>query len=713
MRKQSSICLFLLLGIFVISEMAFAGGDFKSKIQGKINSSRNIQYNLDSLGSQSIVQEAGWAQGQYEPYYTQPGKKQVSVQDVNQFVAPGQMANVPALAAAREKDDTAASPIVSSYAVYKTDYKAEIEEDVVTVKGSVTFEVFRKGWAKIPLMRTDVGLIDASVNRGISFVTMQGGRYYLMIDRPGRYNLDVEFLIKAKRERENGPGNFNLEVIPAPISQFEMVMPEDEVEIFIEPSIKTELKRESKKTVAWAVMPNTNTISVRWTKALPKETIVPVKLEPKVYADTTTYAAIGEGVIRCQSQITYSILQSEVPTFRIGVPDDVTVLGVQGNDLRDWKTSQDKGIQYVDVYLNFGVKGNYVLSLNYERKIAEGASVVEIPWVRTTGVEREKGYFGIAAATNVELAVNKSDKVHLIDVRELPTNIWSSTNSPILLAFKYLNHPFNISIDVTKHEELPVLVAAIDSVQFITLQTDEGKSLTKAVYQVRNNVKQFLRLDLPKGATIWSVFVAGKPVKPAKDNKNDSVLIPLEKSQLSGENLAQFPVEIVYLDKTTKMKFLGSLKLHLPKTDLPISSLSWMVYLPMEYGYFNFGGDVKESRLPFERSRFSGVAKMREMADSMSRTQLGMEQKGTWGGDEYSDKSEQGVRGVLPIKIEVPEEGRLFSFSKLLVTEKESPWLSVWFIYGVKQVQGFIRFIVFCFVLFVVYRIIRRMFRKK
>ncbi|MFZ2357614.1 MAG: hypothetical protein WAW67_07350, partial [Candidatus Omnitrophota bacterium] len=569
------------------------------------------------------------------------------------------------------------------------DYKAEMEEGVITVKGNILFEVFRKGWTQIPLVRSNVGLIDAIINRGASFVTMQDGKYYLMIDKPGRYNLDMEFLIKANRERENGPGNFSFEVIPAPISQFEFIMPEENVEIFVDPSIKLELKREPKRTIAWAVMPNTNIISVRWTKALPKETITPVKLEPKIYVDTTTYVAIGEGVVRSTTNFSYSILQSEVPNFRIAFPEDISILDVRGNDLRDWKTTADKGVQYLDVYLNFGVKGNYILNVSYERKIGEGSIVVQVPVVQATGVEREKGYFGIAAATNVELAVNKSEHVTPIDVKELPSSIWGSTTNPILLAFKYLKHPVNIQIDVTKHEELPVLVAAVDSASYITLQTDEGKNLTKAIYQLRNNVKQFIRLILPRNAVLWSVFVAGKPVKPAKD-KNGTILIPLEKSQLSGTNLAQFPVEIVYLDKTSKMVFLGNISLKLPKIDIPISILDWSVYLPRDFSYFFFGGDIKPARGHSQRAWVGSLSN--EMAEDSSR-RISPQVAQTMSFNEEIESSR--VKGVLPIKIDIPQQGQLFNFNKLLVTENESPNLSAWFVYAFKFLHGWFWLFVF------------------
>lgn len=705
------LCFIAGLFIFVSPLILIAGGgDFQQRIKDKINTRKNIQFNLDNLD-----QKQGWEEGNKPANYL--GQQEISQQESLEINAQIPIEEKRERRVSREMSP--APSIFSSYAIYKTDYRAEIEDNVATIKGNVTFEVFKKGLTQLPLVKSNVGLIDVSINKGASFVTMQSGKYYLIIDKPGKYTLDIEFLIKAARERENGPGSFSFEVLPAPISQFEFMMPESGVEIFVEPSIKLEVKREPKKTIAWAVMPNTDNITVRWTKALPKEEIAPVKLEPKIYADTATYASVGEGLIRCQTALTYSILQSEVSNLRIVLPEDTSVLEVQGRDLRDWKVSNKDGQQYLDIYLNFGVKGNYNLNLSYERKIGEGSGVAEVPWVRALGAEREKGFFGLAAATNVELAVNKFEHANLIDVKELPSSIWANTANPILLAFKYLSHPFSVSVEVTRHEELPVLVAAIDSADYITLETDEGKSLTKAVYQIRNNVKQFIRVVLPsKNASLWSVFVAAKPVKPAKD-KNGNILIPLEKSQMRGESLTQFPVEIVYLDQLSKMGPVGRLRLNLPQVDIPISNLAWSVYLPLDYGYFNFDGDVKRLR---RMPAAWGLAGALESSVKASRTAiLG---KGDYdsvqqyapqqsAGNFYNEMQSAQMKGVLPIKIDIPRQGKLYYFSKLLVTEKESPWFSVIFVTVFKQFHGLFWFLVWMVIFIFLGIFIKRKIKRK
>ena len=196
---------------------------------------------------------------------------------------------------------------------------------------------------------------------------------------------------------------------------------------------------------------------------------------------------------------------------------------------------------------------------------------------------------------------------------------------------------------------------------------------------MRINVKQYLRFTLPKGATLWSVFVAGKPVKPAKD-KNGSVLVPLEKSQLQGESLTRFPVELVYLDEGSKMQMMGQLRMDLPRTDIPVSAMHWNVYFPNDYTYFKFGGNVKETK-----ERFMSIVPLDSVQRAVSKSMEQADQIGTQFRSQsttqlepyYSDQS--AATGKLPIKIDVPQQGRHLRFSKLLVIEKESPWLSLYY----------------------------------
>lgn len=579
-------------------------------------------------------------------------------------------------------------PFIGEYAIYQSEYETEIEEEIAFIKARVNFEVFKKSnRVRIPLVDSNIGLKEVSLNNKPAFIIRDNNQYYLIIDKPGVYKLYLEFFVKVDREREHGPGNVSFKVLPSPIAILDVVMQEKEVEIFVEPSIKVETEKLAKKTLATVILPFTPMVTVRWSPALPKEDIPQVIMEPKMFVDTTTLVSIGDGVARCSTDLHYSILQSEVSTLRISFPEDVGILNVAGDQIRDWKVKTDQGLQTLDIYLNYGVKGEYSLNVSYEKNIGQGSVTADLPVINVVGVERQRGFAGIEALTNIELAFNKLSGASTVDVKELPQNLWSRAKNPLLLAFKYLDAPYQTVIDVTKHEEVAVLVAAIDSANYVTLFTEEGKVLTKAIYQMRNNVKQFVRLTLPEEADLWSCFVSGKPVKPAKD-KDGRILIPLEKSQVMGEALNQFPVEIVYLTIDSKLRRMSRLKMNLPKLDIPQNELFWSVYLPDKYHYYKFDGDVKPLKRTFHPitagfDRGQGLEYKKEMSPARykdskirnnqlySQTVVSDEEVGMFEGVAGAR-----AQGVLPIKIDVPERGRMFRFSKLLITD-ESPWMSV------------------------------------
>jgi hypothetical protein len=121
-------------------------------------------------------------------------------------------------------------------------------------------------------------------------------------------------------------------------------------------------------------------------------------------------------------------------------------------------------------------------------------------------------------------------------------------------------------------------MANIEEARYQILMSADGKELVQARYAVRNNQRNFVKVTLPSGATVWSVALDGKPVRPGK-SPDGSLLLPLEKSR-GGEDEPAFAVEILYLTKATKWDEKGKEKVTLPALDLPISRTGMLLYYP-------------------------------------------------------------------------------------------------------------------------------------
>lgn len=579
------------------------------------------------------------------------------------------------------------------------EYGGVVKEETAGITAIYDMEVLKDGWVEIPLLSSDVAIVTAKLDgKKISLLT-KNGMHELITDEIGKHKLEIDFLVKVSSDVDSDNLKFN---IPrTSVSKVWVEIPKTNISVSIVSSFSTETTESNGKTYVSATLTSTDLLSMRWSR---KITIPePERLEPKVYAEVFTLVSVGEGIINGDTTVQYSIVQAGTAHFIISLPIDVDVLDVTGNRLKDWRVKEDKGRKILDVYLNSEIKGTYQLNIKYEKTLQGTSAVSKIPEIQILGVEREKGYVGIEARTNVEITVTDVSGANRIDVKELPYQIISRTKRPILLSYKYLKHPYTIILDIKKHEEIAVLSAVIDSASCIILIIEDGKSITKGTYYVKNNRKQFLELDLPPNSRVWSTFVSGNPVKPAK-NENGTILVPLSKSTGGDESRVSFPVEIVYITETDRMGYFGTSGFMLPKVDIPISQTNLILYLPEEYDFLRFDGDLKEVK---GRRHY-------ELPGIPTPTALGGVQSKAMMESQVADMEEfrgavqkAAEKGVLPVQVSVPQQGKIYRFSKLVVTDDQQPRMRMFYVNS--DMYSWFNLIVFLGVLIVGLKVMRKL----
>lgn len=175
--------------------------------------------------------------------------------------------------------------------------------------------------------------------------------------------------------------------------------------------------------------------------------------------------------------------------------------------------------------------------------------------------------------------------------------------------------------------------------------------MTTARFTVRNNRKQFLRVQLPEGAQVWSATVAGRPEKPAisvapSDERDETerpeILIKVINS------IDGFPVELVYATPLPKMGGLGRVRAHLPQPDMIVTATRWDVFLPESFRYGN----------PDTNMNLAALAEIG--TPELLRKKL-----------EGFDDNLLAQQPNHPLRIEVPASGVHFSFEKLYANQSD------------------------------------------
>lgn len=285
----------------------------------------------------------------------------------------------------------------------------------------------------------------------------------------------------------------------------------------------------------------------------------------------------------------------------------------------------------------------------------------EIPLVEPRGVARATTFVGVDARSALELVAGSPRNAVPIDVRELPAALVGLTDYPVLLGFRARTGDVGIPLQVKAHPGIDMLLTLVDAAQAETLVTADGRRMTRVRYAVRNNRRQFLRLQLPEGAEVWSATVAGRSVKIARGE--DGVLVPLVRSEAGGGALAAYAVELVYVEGGEALaRGRGEIRAQLPTVDAPTSMLQWTVYVPASAKVLPGTSEGTVRRVPYYSSLPqlpAGAVVAAHVADAV--------------GGEVQQQATGGVlgAGAEPVDVALPLGGTAMMFEKTLVLDEK------------------------------------------
>ena len=561
---------------------------------------------------------------------------------------------------AQKKVPPAAVP--TDYVIASSDYTGTLGPDGAVFAVEMVIDVLKEpDWKRIPLLPATVALSEARLPEQC-YLNVSGGRLELLTLQKGRLEVGLKFAVSVSESA--GAYQVRFDTVPTSTSVLKLTVPQANVKIDVASAQAVlPLQGQPGETTVGASLPSGAPVQVSWERALEEVE----KLPPRLYAETQTLVAIGEGIMTCRERIDLSVLHAGIRTATLSVPAGVSVLEVSGSRVYDWRVADGK----LSLRFDREVLGTERLNLTYERAAgAEG--LADVPVLHVQDAAREKGYIGVVALANVEITAREQAGATSIDVRELPGEILQMTSQPVLLAFRYLGGEWTLPLSVKKHEDVPVLVTLIDSGVMTVMQTMDGRRITKVIYNVRNNRSQFLRLQLPPKADVWSATVASKSIRPAIDEAG-RILIPLVRSDSGNVVLSSFPVEIVYVEKQEPVQEKGAMTIALPRAGDPVTHLMVQLYLPAEGKYRDkdFEGPL---RLVKEFSQIASAPRppQEQVEASQQATQLQQQF------DQRLEK-EAVAAGVTPIRVELPVRGKLFRFENILVLDEE---LSITFKYS-------------------------------
>src|ERR1700674_4717672 len=457
----------------------------------------------------------------------------------------------------------------------RVDYDLRIDGDLASGHASLTVDVLKDGWVRVPIpagllvreARLDGKLVSlvpgANGKAGIqlSALLSHSGRAVLL--------LDIAIPVAASAGEESIP-------LPATVSgvtRASVQLPRQGVDVRLTGGLLSETSASAVESQWIAYGRGNEALTFVWRrKTEDHRATQPLRMRGSL----TQLLGLGEDSTSINAEMILEVTQGAARVAKIQIPDKVTINQVLGAMVADWVVKANElsvtFLEPVEQSARFVVTGE-------TRSPRDGQ--IDIPLFRLLNTERETGGVAVEVLGAGEIKDLKFEGLDSADATDLGEMV-SNRQSPSLARFRFRSGDSkltrSLSLNVARYTPQAVLMANVSEARYQVLVSSEGKSLVQARYAVRNNQRNFLKITLPQGATLWSASLAGKAVRPGQ-SPDGSLLLPLDKAR-AGEEAPEFAVEVVYLSRGTAWNDKGQFKLALPALDLPVSRTALLVSHP-------------------------------------------------------------------------------------------------------------------------------------
>ncbi len=511
-------------------------------------------------------------------------------------------------------------------------------------------ELKTNGWIVVPLgddysYSKEKAVIEAVSLNGKSVpLQSHNNKNSLLINKAGSYNLTVEYYAPII----NHEGNWRFALLFPEIASAELtlMLPNSRAEVWLN-GTEVLTKYSDKTTSFTKAVSLGGELSFRY--SLVGDDMVGGSMSSKLFATNATLMKVKENRVNYHVQIDYQLWHQKLQLFKVLIPKKVPLESVYGEGVVKWNILSGQKVDTLLVETSFAPKQHYRLSLEFSQKLESVESDITVPQISVVDADRESGYLAVVAPKTISVMA-KENNLTAVTSQELPSFLQGNDN--ILLSFKYNKPPYRCNLEIKRYKDMPVLEILADEVYFEGLVTEEGGQLMKYRYFIRNNHRQYLNLKLPKKWELWSLFIDGNPVMPAKGESREHVLIPLKK-MAKAEVGKGFTLELVYWHKAEPLKEQGEFLLIHPLADIDCQKIEGKLWLPNNFTYDEFTGSFTMASYLPETILQKKAALSQQMNNLLPQGSI-------------ASINSKGVSLSLPVEVSVPKEGRVFHFTKKL-----------------------------------------------
>jgi hypothetical protein len=562
--------------------------------------------------------------------------------------------------------DPAPPPPPVDATVTRISYDLTVRDASVSGAATLTVDVFKEGWVRIGIPD---GLLvgDARVD-GRPLAILEQPSRHILLSRRGRASVTLQVVLPL-----TAAGNAEAVVVPSAGSatmQMSVTMPRTGVDLSLENAWLASANESAGATEWVAHARGDEPVTFTWRRRVEdRRASQPLKTRGSV----TSLVGLGEDLTQISANVRVDVLSGLLHDVVLTMPATMQVARVTGDLVADWEVPAPGELR---VRLLDPVAGSTAFVVVGEVR-GGAAGTVEVPLVRLRDVDRETGGVAVEVLGDGEITGRRAHGLEPGDPLDLG-GVVAGRESPSLTAYRFASAPGraqrSLAVDVARYESQAVAVANIDEARYDALSTEDGKTLVRARYAVRNNRRSLMSVALPAGATLWSTSVGGRVVRPGKSPEG-LTLVPLERGA-ARTDLPPFVVEVAYMVRGAALAERGVLSLPLPTLDLPISRTGVVLRHSPQYRVLAATGSFRVE--PFAEPASPVLRDDPGPAPPMPPAPPSAQEPGVLlRSDLKSAAKPATLAGILPIDIAFPEYGVLVYLVAELTPETQSAALGL------------------------------------
>lgn len=457
----------------------------------------------------------------------------------------------------------------------RVDYDLHVLGDLATGRANLTVDVLKDGWVRVPVP-TGLLVREARLDgKLVSLVPGTAGKnathLCALLSHAGRsvLALDIDVPVTAN----TGDESISLPSTESGVTRASIQLVRQGIDLRVAGGILSDKSESSGETKWLAYGRGNEALTFTWRK---KTEDHHVELPLRLRGSLTQLTSLAEDSTSVYAEANLEVVQGAAHEVRIQLPEKVTINQVSGAMVADWEM---KNSELAVTFLE-PIEHNARFVINGEARLPKDG-IIDIPLLRLLSTERDAGGVAVEILGAGEIKDQKTQGLEDADATDLG-DVIANRQSPAMVAFRAragsAGATRSLSINVSRYDQQAVLMANVEEARYQVLMSTDGKELVHARYAVRNNQRNFVKITLPQGATVWSASLGGRTVRPGQ-SPDGSLLLPLEKSR-GGENAPAFVVEITYITRAPQWQEKGKETVTLPSLDLPVSRTGMLLYYP-------------------------------------------------------------------------------------------------------------------------------------